>query len=97
MTYIFLYRTENLLLTEEQKKESRQVWDTWNDYLKETYGIRTAMGKVVTSDSVVDYNGNFKGASIIETKSLAEAVEIAKKSPTVKYGGTVEVFEEFQR
>jgi uncharacterized protein with HEPN domain len=40
---------------------------------------------------------DFKGASIIEANSFEEAVEIAKKSPTVKYGGVVEVFEEFQR
>ncbi|MGV9013735.1 MAG: YciI family protein [Flavobacteriales bacterium] len=96
MTYIFLYRTGTLLLTEEQKKESRQVWDTWNTFLKETYGIRTAVGKVVTAAGVVDYRGDLKGASIIEADSLAEAVEIAKKSPTVKYGGAVEVLEEFQ-
>ncbi len=96
MTFIFLYRTGKLLLTDEQKMESRQVWDTWNAFLKETYGIRTAVGKVVTSTGVVDYRGDLKGASIVEAGSLAEAVEIAKKSPTVKYGGAVEVLEEFQ-
>lgn len=97
MTFIFLYRTKNLLLTEEQKKESRKVWDTWNSYLRETYGIRTANGKVVSKESVMDYDGDFKGASIIEASTFEEAVELAKKSPTVKYGGTVEVFEEFTR
>jgi hypothetical protein len=97
MTYIFIYRSGKVLLTEEQKKENRQVWDMWNPYLKETYGIRTSGGKVVSADKVEDYKGNFKGASIIEANSSEEAVEIAKKSPTVKYGGTVEVLEEFQR
>ena len=97
MTYIFIYRTGNTPLTEEQKEKNRQVWDTWNAYLKETYGIRTSGGKIVSAEKVEDYKGNFKGASIIEANSLDEAVEIAKKSPTVKYGGTVEVLEEFQR
>lgn len=97
MTYIFIYRTGNTPLTKEEKKENRQVWDTWNSYLKETYGIRTSGRKVVSADNVEDYKGNFKGASIIEVNSLDEAVEIAKKSPTVKYGGIVEVHEEFQR
>ena len=97
MTYIFIYRAGNTPLTEEQKKENRQVWDTWNTYLKETYGIRASSGKVVSTDKVEEYKGNFKGASIIEANSLDEAVEIAKKSPIIKYGGTVEVLEEFKR
>jgi hypothetical protein len=97
MTYIFIYRAGNMPLTEEQKKENRQVWDRWNAYLNENYGIRTWGGKIVSSESIEDYKGNIKGASIIEANSIEEAVEIAKKSPTVKYGGTVEVLEEFQR
>lgn len=96
MTYILIYRAGNNPLTAEQKKENRQEWESWNAFLKENYGIRTSGGKVVSADSVEDYKGNFKGASIIEANSLDEAVEIAKKSPTVRYGGTVEVLEEFQ-
>lgn len=97
MTYLFIYRIGDIPLTEEQKKENRQVWDTWNAYLKETYGIRASGGKVVSADKIEGYKGNCKGASIIEANSLDEAVEIAKKSPTLRYGGTVEVLEEFQR
>ncbi len=97
MMYIFIYHAGPTPITEEQRKENRQAWQTWNADLHETYGIRTAAGKVVSSNSVVDYKGNLKGASIIEAKSLEEAVEIAKKIPTVFYGGTVEVLEEFQR
>ena len=97
MMYIFIYRAGPMPLTEEQRKENRQAWQIWNTNLHETYGIRTAAGKIVSADGVVDYNGNLKGASIIEAASLEEAVEIAKKSPTVFYGGTVEVLEEFQR
>lgn len=95
MTYIFLYRAHKIVLTEEQQKKNRQEWDSWNTYLKEAYGIRTAKGKVVSSEVVVDYKGNFKGASIIEAASLNEAVEIAKKCPILKYRGEVEVLEEF--
>ena len=61
-------------------------------FLNETYGIRTATGKVVTAKGISDYNVDFKGASIIETGSMVESVEIAKKSPTIHYGGKVEVF-----
>lgn len=96
MTYILIYRSSDVLLNHKQKMESRSKWDEWNSYLKETYGIRTARGKIVTAEGVEEYTGDFKGASIIEVGSLEEAVEIAKRSPTIKLGGVVEVFEEFQ-
>lgn len=96
MTYIFVYRAGPVPLSQDTQRESRDAWRAWNEFLNETYGIRTARGKTVSGDGVTDYQGNFKGASIIEAGSLDEAVEIARKSPTVRYGGTVEVFEEFQ-
>ena len=95
MTYILIYRAGSIPLSEDQKKANRQVWDVWNTFLKETYGIRTSGGKSISSDKVEDYKGNFKGASIIEANSLTDAVEIAKKCPILAYGGKVEVLEEY--
>ena len=63
----------------------------------ELYGIRTGPGKIVSAEQVEEYAGNMRGASIIEANSFTEAIEIARKSPTIKYGGTVEIFEEFHR
>jgi len=97
VTYIFIYKSGSRKLTDEEMARNRKDWQNWNDWLKEVYGIRTAAGKIVSAGNTEDYAGNMRGASIVEAASFAEAVEIARKSPTVKYGGTVEVFEEYKR
>lgn len=50
---------------------------------------------MVEGDSVIEYRGLFRGASVIEAPSLEQAAAIAKRSPAIAYGGRVEVFEEF--
>jgi len=96
-TFMLVYRSGPIPLTPEQLQENREAWMNWNQSLKETYGIRTSRGKVVGQDGVSEYTGNLRGASMIEAESLEDAVAIAKRSPTIRYGGTVEVLEEFQR
>lgn len=96
-SFIFIYRAGPNAIPADKIQENRQAWRTWNINLKEKYGIHTAEGKVVSTDGVSDYQGDFRGASMIEAASLDAAVEIAKQSPNIPYGGSVEVLEEYQR
>jgi hypothetical protein len=51
---------------------------------------------VVTFEAVSDYDNGLKCAvEIVETKSLEEAIEMAKSCPGVPYGMKVEVLEEY--
>lgn len=93
--YILVYYSGGNRLRPEQVEGNRRAWRLWNGELNETYGIKTSKGVVVRGDGVDEYRGDFRGASIIEAESLAQATEIAKKSPAIAYGGKVEVFEEF--
>lgn len=99
MKYLFVYYSSGKPLTPEEQPKNREAWYTWNTNLHETYGIHTAEGaKVVSADgSVTDYTGTLKGVSIIDADSLEEAVEKAKQSPSVQFGGHVEVFAEYER
>ena len=96
MKYLFVYYGSGTALTPDQLAANRQAWQAWNQSLHETYGLKTARGgKVVTASGVGDYDGPLKGVSIVEAASLEEAVEKAKHSPSVGFGGRVEVFAEF--
>lgn len=51
---------------------------------------------MVTFEAVSDYDNGLKCAvEIVETKSLEEAIEMAKSCPGVPYGMKVEVLEEY--
>lgn len=94
-SYILLYYSSGTPIAPGLVEENRQAWRTWNMSLNETYGIKTSRGVVVRADGLDQYRGDFRGASVIEAASLEEAAEIAQRSPTIAYGGRVEVFEEF--
>jgi len=97
-SYIIIYRAGPDPIPEDKVQENRQAWRTWSINLHEKYGIHTSRGKTVSSDgTVVDYDGNFRGASMIEADSLEAAVEIAMKAPNLPYGGSVDVLEEYSR
>ena len=97
MTFILVYHGSGKPLPADQRMENRRLWDEWNSFLNEDYGIRTASGKVLHPDSVEDYKGSCRGASIIEAPSMDHALELARKCPILLYGGYVEILEEFQR
>ena len=56
-----------------------------------------AGGKVVTSTGVSDSIGDIRGASMVEFESIEAAVEVAKGSPNLAFGGSVEVLQEYAR
>lgn len=94
---IFIYRAGPDPIPADKIQENRQAWRIRSANLHEQYGLKCSTWKVVSSNAIADYGGNFRGASMIEAESLDAAVEIAKKSPNIAYGGSVDVIEEYQR
>lgn len=77
--------------------ENREAWRAWNAALHEDYGIRTAGGVSISSTGVDDYAGDVRGASMVEFESLEAAIEVAKGSPNLAFGGSVDVLHELAR
>ena len=96
-SFIFIYRAGPDPIPADRIPENRAAWQAWNAALQEDYGIRTASGKLVTSTGVTDADGVVRGASMVEFESMDAAVEIARRSPNLAFGGTVEVLQELER
>ena len=96
-SFIFIYRAGPDPIPAERVPENRAAWHAWNAALQEDYGIRTAGGKVVTADGVGEYAGDVRGASMVEFESMDAAVEVARRSPNLAFGGSVEVLQELER
>ena len=94
-SFIFIYRAGPDAVPAERVAENRAAWQAWNTALQERYGIRTAGGKLVTADSVAESDGIVRGASMVEFDSMDDALEVAKKSPNLAFGGSVEVLQEY--
>jgi hypothetical protein len=96
-SFIFIYRAGPDPIPPDLVLENREAWRAWNIALQETYGIRTASGKHVTSDGVSDYSGDVRGASMVEFDTVEAAVEVARRSPNLAFGGSVDVLQEYER
>lgn len=93
--YLLVYYSGSQTVPPDHIELNQQAWSSWNAELNETYGIKTSRGAVVTADGVDNYSGDLRGASVVEAASFDEATQIARRSPSVAFGGRVEVFEEF--
>ena len=96
-SFIFIYRAGPDPVPTDRVDENRAAWKSWNSELGEDYGIRTAGGKLVTSSGVSDADGVVRGASMVQFESLEAAIEVAKRSPNLAFGGSVEVLAELTR
>ena len=94
-SFIFIYRAGPDPVPADRIPENRAAWRAWNEALAEEYGIRTAGGRTVTPAGVGDYDGDVRGASMVEFDSMDAAVEVAKGAPNLTFGGTVEVLGEY--
>lgn len=94
-SFIFVYRAGPDPVPPERVAENRAAWREWNAALREEYGIRTSGGRLVTAAGVSDSDGVVRGASMVEFDSMDAAVEVARRSPNLAFGGSVEVLEEF--
>jgi hypothetical protein len=106
--FLFVYRGGHEQTEPPSAEEMQQVMQLWMDWIQGGTeagwmvdggtGLK-AEGKVVQPDMVVT-DGPFAeakelvgGFSIVEAKSLAAATELAKTSPMIAGGGSVEVRE----
>lgn len=94
MRFAFVYHRGTV--PEEAREEHNQAWGTWLATINEQAGVRAGKAKTVANDGVADYKGNISGISFIEADSLVEALDLARKCPGLPYGGSVDVFEEYQ-
>ncbi|GAA0432863.1 YciI family protein [Leifsonia naganoensis] len=96
-SFIFIYRAGPDPVPDDRVRENREAWHAWNTALQEEYGIRTAGGRTVTAVGDTAYDGDVRGASMVEFDTLDDAVAFARNSPNLAFGGTVEVLQEFDR
>jgi hypothetical protein len=94
VAFIFIYRAGPDPVPADRVAENRAAWQVWNAALHEDYGIRTAGGKLVTAGGVTESDAVVRGASMVEFDSIEDALEVAKRSPNLAFGGSVEVLEE---
>jgi hypothetical protein len=93
MKFLYVYRGGTL--PRDKMEENVKEWGLWMKDLDLKGGLRTTEGKIVSAKSVTDQEREITGVSIVEAKSLADAVKQAKGCPGLKFGGTLEVLEEF--
>ena len=94
-SFIFIYRAGPDPVPEDRVAANRAAWHAWNTALAEDYGIRTSGGKLVRAEGVTDADGIVRGASMVEFDSMDAAVAVARRSPNLAFGGSVEVLQEF--
>jgi hypothetical protein len=75
-------------------EQNLQDMGAWVTMLNASVAMPIRNGKVVNTNAVEDYVGDLGGLLIFEADSLDHAVELAKKSPGLKFGFTHEVFPE---
>ncbi len=90
MKYVFLYIGGKV--PAEKREEVVNMWRDWPT--KELVGVETGNGKNVSTSGVSDGGLDLRGVSVIEAATYDEALEIAKRCPSMPYGMNVAVFEE---
>ncbi len=96
-SFLFVYQAGPDPVPAERMQENRRAWRTWSINLREKYGIHTAGGKVISGAGMADYTGDIRGASMVDAESLEAALEIARNSPNIPFGGRIIVLQEYER
>lgn len=98
--YILAYHNGNMKKpeTKEAGAEMMEKWKAWVEGLGEAMvnpGTPLGMSKTVSSSGISDDGGSnpLSGYSILKADSMDAALEVAKGSPHVEFGGTIEVAE----
>jgi hypothetical protein len=95
VTFILLSRhTDGNSVPENEAVRNLKDMREWISLLKATVAMPIRDGKTVTAKDVKDYVGDLGGLLIFEADNRDQAVALAKKSPSLKYGFTHEVFQE---
>jgi hypothetical protein len=96
-SFIFIYRAGPDPVPADRFAENRAAWGAWNSMLNEQCGIRTADGRTVSANGIRGYEGDVRGASMVEFDSLDAALEVAGNAPNLAFGGSVDVLAEHSR
>ncbi len=96
--YLFAYRGGSMAETQEERDAAMAAWGAWFGQLGGAIvdaGNPFAGSASVGSDGAVsDSAGSgISGYSVIQADSLAAASELAKGSPVLAGGGSVDVYE----
>lgn len=95
MKFILISRhTGGQEIPESEKDQNLKDMMGWMGLLKAEVAMPIRGGKSVTAKKVEDYSGDAGGVIIFQAENLEKAIELAKKSPGLKYGFTHEVFPE---
>ncbi len=68
----------------------------WVSLLKAQIAMPIRGGKSISAEKVEEYTGDVGGVLIFEAENLGQAIQLAQKSPGLKYGFTHDVFPEAQ-
>ena len=95
MKFILLSRhAEGSSVPESEVAQNLKDMAEWVSLLGATVAMPIRGGRTVTAKTVSDYAGDLGGLLIFEADTLDQAVELAKKSPGLKYGFRHDVFPE---
>jgi hypothetical protein len=95
MKFVLLSRhTGGSSVPEGEAAQNLKDMGDWVSLLKATVAMPIRGGKTVSASNIQDYTGDIGGLLIFEANNLDQAVELAKKSPGLKYGFTHEIFPE---
>jgi hypothetical protein len=96
--YLFAYRGGSMAETQEERDAAMAAWGAWFGRLGNAVvdpGNPFAASASVGSDGTVSdgAGSGLGGYSVVQADSLAAASELAKGSPVLAGGGSVDVYE----
>ena len=89
MKFLLLSRhTGGQEVPENEREQNVKDLMEWFALLKATTTLPVHGGKSITSQITEEYRGEVKGMLVFEASSIDEAIDMARKSPGLKYGWT---------
>jgi hypothetical protein len=100
-TYVLVYKGGGMAETEAEQQAVLAAWGRWYEELGQALadgGNPFGPSASVAPDGTVSDGAasGLTGYTILQADSLAAATEMAKGSPVLSSGGSVEVYETFQ-
>jgi YCII-related domain len=97
--YVFAYKGGSMAATDAEREAAMAAWGNWFGSLGQAvvevgnpFGASTS----VSANGSSGQAGSLSGYSVIAADDLAAAAELAKGSPVIAGGGSVEVYETIQ-
>jgi hypothetical protein len=99
--YLLLYRGGKMPESEAEQAEVMKAWDSWfksaGSAIADAGNPFTPGVKRLGSDgSITDAQADASGYTLVEADSLAAAADIAKGSPVLQGGASIDVYETFE-